>query len=93
VAFFDDENVGGLDVPVDDAFGVSGVEAFGDFDSEVEEAVEVHGLIVDDVLQGEAIEEFHSDEGAGVGFADVINSADVGVVQGGGSFGFAAEAL
>ena len=50
MAFFGDEDVGGFDVAVDDAFGVSGVETFGDFDSESEEAVEVHGLIVDEVL-------------------------------------------
>ena len=49
-------------------------------------------MIVDEVLQREAIEEFHGDEGAALGFADVIDGADVGMIKGGGGFGLALEA-
>jgi hypothetical protein len=35
----------------------------------------------------------HGDERLAVLFADVVNSADVGMVQGRGRFGFAAETL
>jgi len=44
------------------------------------------------VLEGLAIKKFHGDEGAGVFFADVVDGADVGVIESGGGFGFAAEA-
>ena len=39
VAALGDENIGGLDVAVNDAFGVRGVERVGDFDGESEEVV------------------------------------------------------
>ena len=41
VAARGDENVGGLDVAVDDAFGVGGVESVGDVDGEVEQGFEI----------------------------------------------------
>ena len=43
------EDVGGLDVAMDDALGVGSVEGVGDFDGGVEEPVELHGLGGDEV--------------------------------------------
>ncbi len=91
MAAFGDENVGGLDVAMNDALGVRGVEAVGDVDGEGEEAFEVHGAAGDGVLEGLALEVLHRDEGLAVGVADFVDGADVGVVEGGGGFGFAAE--
>ena len=39
-----------------------------------------------------AVEKFHGDEGAAFGFADVVDGADVGVIEGGSGLGFALEA-
>jgi hypothetical protein len=87
-----DEDVGGLDVAMDDALGVGGVEGVGDFEGDFEEGVEVEGVAVDAMLKGGAVEILHGDEGLAVLFADVVDGADVGVVQGGGRLGFAFEA-
>ena len=38
-----------------------------------------------------ALEKFHGDEGAAVFFADVVDRADVGMVQSGSGFGLAAK--
>jgi hypothetical protein len=38
---------------------------------------------MDGVIQGYAVEELHHHEGAAVFLSDVMNDADVGVVQGG----------
>ena len=76
---------------MDDAFGVSGVQSAGDLDAEFEQAGEVHGLAGDGVFQRVAFEEFHGDERAAFEFADVVNGANVGVVQGRGGACFAAE--
>jgi hypothetical protein len=88
VAAFGDEDVGGLDVAVDDAFGVGGIESFGDLNGNVEETLEFNWLAIDDVLEGGSIEEFHGDEGATVFFADVVDGANVWMVEGGGGLRF-----
>ena len=89
VAALGDENIGGLDVAVNDAFGVRGVERVGDFDGESEQVLDIHGPAGDAVLQRHAIEKFHGDEGLAVLLADVVNGADVGMIQRGGGLGFA----
>src|SRR5579862_5471219 len=43
--------------------------------------------------EGDAVEEFHGDEGVFVVLADFVNGADVGMVEGRGGTGFAAEPL
>ena len=43
------------------------------------------------MLQSLAVEKFHRDEGFAVRFADIVNRADVGMVQGGGGLGFSLE--
>src|ERR1700735_3979299 len=40
-----------------------------------------------------AVEEFHDEEGASGVLADVVDGADIGMVQRRGGFGFAAETL
>ena len=88
-----DEDVGGFDVAVDDAGAMGGVERVGDFDADFEKAFEFERAAGDDVLESGAVEKFHGDEGAAVVFADVVDRADVGMVQGGGGAGFALEAI
>ena len=45
------EYVGGLDVSVDDSFGVSGVERISDFDAEIQQCLHLHGAARNAVLQ------------------------------------------
>ena len=87
------ENIGGLDVAVDDAFGVGRVEAIGNFDGDVEELGNFDGPALDAVLKSLPFEKFHGDEGAAFEFANIVNGADVGVIEGGSGAGFAMEAL
>lgn len=86
------ENVGGLDVAMDDALGVSGLQGVGDGGCDFEDGLKIHGARGDGVFEGKAIEEFHGDEGFAVFLADVIDGADVGVIESGGGLGFALEA-
>ena len=44
------------------------------------------------MLERGAVEILHGDEGFAILFTDVVNGADVGVVESGGSLGFALEA-
>ena len=93
VSALGDENVGGLDVAMDDAFAVRGVERVGDFDGEAEQDIHFERTAGDAMLQGQAVEILHGDEGLAVLFADVVDGADVGMVQRGSGLGFAAKAL
>ena len=53
----------------------------------------LEGLAGDAVLEGLALQQLHGDERAAFEFADVVNGADVGVIEGGGGASFAAEAF
>src|SRR5580692_9842749 len=86
------EDVGGFDVAVHDAFGVRGIECVGDLDGEGKQSVQLDRASTDQVLQGLAVEKFHGDEGLAVFLADVVDGANVGMVQGGCGLGFALKA-
>jgi len=92
MAAFGDEDVGGLDVAVDNAFDVGGIEGIGNFDGEVKEAIELHGTASDEMLQRLTFQTFHGDEGLAVFFSDVVDGTDIRMIESGGGFGFAAEA-
>jgi len=83
------EKIRGLDVAMDDAFGVGGVEGIGNLACQIEQDFKLHRPRADAVFQGYAIEKFHGDEGFAVLIADVIDGADVGMVERGGGLGFA----
>ena len=83
-----DEEVGGLDVAVDDTFGVRGVESVGNFDGKCKERVEFHGAAGNAMLERGALQKFHGDEGLAVFLADIVDGADVGVIEGRGGLGF-----
>src|SRR5262249_45898318 len=69
------------------------VEGIGNLDAEVEHGFEVERLPCDLVLQGRPVEEFHNDERLSVRPAEVMDRANVRMVQSGGSAGFTTEAF
>ena len=91
MAALGDENICGLDVAVDDAFGVGGIECVGDLISYIEDLIERHGAAGDAMFQRLAVEVFHGDEPLAVVFVDFVDGADVGMIQRGGGLGFAFE--
>jgi len=83
------EQVRRLDVPMNNPFGVRGIQCVGDLDSQVEQRFQFHGLGTDTMFQGYAIEKFHGDEDLAVLVADVVDGADVGMVERGRGLRFA----
>ena len=59
LAAVSDQNVSGLNVTVDDAFLVGGVEGVGDLDADVEESVERKVAACDAILERFAFEQLH----------------------------------
>ncbi len=92
-----DEYVRGLDIAMDDARGMRGIQTVGDFDRERKEIFDRRetptGPADNVVLQGSSIQELHDDESAARVLADVVNGADVRMIQGGSGAGFAPETV
>ena len=87
-----DENIRGLDVAVNDARAVRGIQRVGDFDAEREQRLQLQAAMPgESLLQRGAFQILHRDEGAAVLLADVMNGADVGMIQRGGGSSLAAE--
>ena len=86
-----DKNVGWLDVTVNDAFRVSGVESVSNFGGEREQRLQLHRATADAVLERDAFKIFHGDERLPVLLADIVNCADVGMIQCGRGLSFALE--
>ena len=78
---------------MDDAFAVRGVERVGDFDGQAEQHIHFQRPAGDAVLQGQAVQILHGDEGLAILFANVVNGADVGMVERGSRLGLAPKAL
>jgi hypothetical protein len=59
-----------------------GVQPLGHLDRQREHCLAVHGLAADAVFQRLAIQKLHCDKRLLVALADLINRADVGMIQG-----------
>ena len=68
-------------------------ESVGDFNREREKIIRVNRFAADAVLQRHTIEIFHRDERPTLVPTDLVDGADVGMVQGRGSTGFPREII
>ncbi len=82
------ENVCGFDVAVNDSLRMSRIQCVSDLDGQAEQDIVVDRSTGNAVLQRHAVQKLHDDEGLAVLLANLINSADIGMVQGGGSLRF-----
>jgi hypothetical protein len=87
------KDVGGLDVAMNDALTVRGLQSLGDFDRLRQQALYVHGAAGDAVFQRYAVEKFHGNERLLAVLADFIDGANVRMIEGRGSASLAAETL
>jgi hypothetical protein len=84
-----DENVGGLDIAMNDAARAGGVQRVGNLRAEFKQGIGGHGAAADTFAQGLPFEEFHHEEGLAIVLADVVNGANARMIQGGRGAGFA----
>src|SRR5579862_2136601 len=83
-----DKDVCRFDVAVDYAFGVGSVERVGNLDRQRQNHLDFHGTAADAVFQRQSIQKLHGDEGLSVLIVNLVDGADVRMVQCRGSLGF-----
>ena len=86
-----DEDVRGLDVPMDDALRMCRVESVGNLDAQIEHRFDLQRLASDPVPECLPLQQFHGDEGSPIGLVNLVDRADVRVVQRGRSLGLPLE--
>src|SRR5580698_7921818 len=82
-----DKDVRGLDVAVDDSAGVGGVESIGNLNTQLQQLFKLERTAFNLVFEGRAVQILHGDESFAVLLANVIDGADIGMVQGGSGLG------
>ena len=76
-----EEDVRGLDVAMHDSLRVRRIEAVGDLDADLQELRDLDGPGGDAVLERLALEQLHGDERPTLELADVVDRADVGMIE------------
>ncbi len=85
------KNVGGLDVAMNDALGVSGIERPGNVYCQFEQLVGRKRPAQDALAQRRPFQQFHHDEILTILLADLVDGADVRMVERRGGAGLALE--
>src|SRR5438270_418261 len=82
-----------LEVSMNDAFGMGCNQRICDLNSNLEKLIEIHRLSVHTLLQALTFQLLHDNEGMAIVVVNIVNRADVGMIQLRGSSGFALKAL
>src|ERR1035438_5218071 len=92
LASHSDHDVRGFDIAVGDAGGVGSIQGIGDLNCEPQQRIQIQRTAGDLVAQDSAVEILHDDESATALLTDVMDGADVGVIQRGGCLRLALKA-
>jgi hypothetical protein len=87
------ENVCGLDIAMNDAFLVCGIQRVGDLHTDLEDGLDCKNAPGDTFLKRFALEQLHHDERLPIVFPNFVNGTDVRMIQRRSSTRLAAEAL
>ena len=86
-------NIGAFNVSVNDVLLVSSLETLSRLDGDIECFVELEGPVLDHLLDASAVDALHGDEGEPIGLVDLVNGADIGMVECRGRLGFTEKAF
>ncbi len=75
------KDIGRLDVAVDNAFCVRSVQSIGNLDSERQHHLDVQWFAGDPVLQCHAVQKLHGNESLTIFLTDVVNRANILMIQ------------
>ena len=74
-----------------DAFGMGATKRFGNLNGQFQQLISLEGLLGDEMLESLTLQQLHDNEGLTFAFIDVVNRADVRMVESRGSSRFALE--
>ena len=92
VSALGDENIGRLDIAVDDPFAMGRIQGVSDLDGQRENHVRVHRTVADAMLERHTVEILHDDERFAFLLINLMDGADVWVIERGRGFGFQLKA-
>src|SRR5208283_788602 len=87
-----DEYIGWLDVTMHNTAAVGSVECVGNLNAKLQQLVDLERTVLDLVLERLTIQKLHRDKCLRFLLADVVDGADVGMIQGGGGLCLSTEA-
>jgi hypothetical protein len=87
------EDIGRLNVAMNDTFTVGRIQRVGDIDGDWKECLRFHGPSGYEVLQRHSVKEFHDHENIAFVVSNVVDRADVRMVKRRRGTSFAAKAL
>ncbi len=87
------KNVGGLDIAMNNAFRVRRFQRVRDLDGQLEQHIHRESLLPDPQLERLPFEQLHGDEIAAIGLPDLVDGADIRMVQSRRRAGFTLKAL
>ncbi len=93
VAALREENVSRLDVPMDDSFGVRGIKSVRNLNRNVEQLVDGQRAFENALGQRLALEQLHDDEVPALVLGNLMDGANVRMIQSGSGARFALEPL
>src|SRR5580698_6526501 len=88
-----DENVGGFNVAMNDAFAVSSIERIGNLDGNRDDTLQIQSAGGYEVFQRYAIQILHGDERMAFVAANFVDRTDIGVIERGCTSSFPAKTL
>ena len=76
-----DKHVAGFDVAMNNPFGVGRLQSFSDLYPELQELVCWKRLVLNPVQEGLSLQKLHHNKGLTLVISDVVNDADIGVIE------------
>ena len=93
LATIGDKDISRLDVAVKDVFAVRGIERIGELDGQIKQLIHRQRLTADLLIKGHAFQKLHRNEVLAFELVNLINGADIGMVQRGGGASFPLQAV
>src|ERR1700678_1839043 len=91
LAALSNEYVGRLHIPMNNALRVSGIQGLGDLHSQLQQPVASDRTRFDDMFQSLSIQVLHGDEGSPRLLANIVDGANVAMVERAGGTSFTPE--